>query len=64
MPDRIVMTLPDGAHRLGVRYHHALDSLLCGLLEGWKENGRWKVCAASVERLAAERERAERKPTG
>ena len=52
------MPLSEAAYALHKSWRAAYDMLLAGVLTGGKENGRWVVDAASVERIKREREPA------
>jgi hypothetical protein len=56
------ISLTDAAFELGLRYHRALNLVLCGDLRGRKVEGRWKVDAASVARVKTERQALRESP--
>jgi helix-turn-helix protein len=49
------MSLTDAARLLRVSYHRALRLVLVGALDAEREDGRWRVSRASVERFLRER---------
>ena len=49
------MSLSDAARLLHISYHSALRLILIGSLQAEREEGRWRVNRASVERLQRER---------
>ncbi len=49
------VSLTDAALLLRMSYHRALRLILIGALEAEREDGRWRVSRASVQRLLEER---------
>jgi hypothetical protein len=60
--DQREVTLSEAARKLGMSWQRAWRLMLIGELAGRRENGRWFVTCASVERVlraqAADRPRA------
>ena len=55
------MSLSEAAARLKRSYNRTLRLVLIGKLDGWKDDGRWRLAATSVDKFARETQRTPRK---